>query len=299
MLKFLPRPLLGTLMAMLFVLNLLIWAVPVYALILAKVFTPKGALRDRITRGMGALAQGWMNANIHISDSLLGTRWDIQGVDGVHADGQYIIAANHQTWNDIMVLLKAFQGRAPFFKFFLKKELIWVPLLGPVWWALEYPFMQRHGREAIRANPDLARQDLEATRKACDSAREQPIMLLNFLEGTRFTPEKHDNQNSPYRYLLRPKTGALVLALQAIGEKLSTVLDVTIFYPDGACGFWDFLGGRMKRVIVRVREISVPPEFHIGDYIGDHDFRERVQAWVSRIWDEKDALIAQLQAQHA
>lgn len=299
MLKRLPRPLRVALMFVLFVLNLVTWAIPVYALIIVKLFSPKGRPRDAVTRAIAAVAQRWAQVNVIVGDAMLATEWDIDGVEGVERTGQYLVTANHQTWNDIYVLMKVFGMRAPFFKFFLKKELIWVPLLGPVWWALEYPFMQRHSKEAIAANPDLARQDLETTRRACESVRHHPILILNFLEGTRFTPVKHERQASPYDNLLRPKTGGLILALQAFGSKLSTVLDVTIFYPEGACGFWDFLGGGMRKAVVRVREITVPPEFHVGDYIGDAEFRERVQAWVSRIWEEKDALIGQLRAQYA
>ncbi|MEQ9736987.1 MAG: hypothetical protein RLN67_07140, partial [Algiphilus sp.] len=75
------------------------------------------------------------------------------------------------------------------------------------------------------------------------------------------------------------------------GEPLASSLDVTIVYPAGACGFMAFFGGKMRKVIVRVREIPVPKDFYDGDYAGDAAFRQRVHSWVSEIWAEKDQLI--------
>ncbi|MGB0213026.1 acetyltransferase [Algiphilus sp.] len=296
MLRFLPSPVCATIMFLLFVLNLLVWAVPVYVMILIKVLT-RGGWRDRVSVIMSNLAQRWARTNVLIGDWMLATQWDIEGVEKLDLSGQYLVSANHQTWNDIYVLMKTFGTDAPFFKFFIKKQLMWVPILGPVWWALDFPFMHRHSREAIAANPALATQDIETTRRACERYGDQPVMILNFLEGTRFTRAKHDAQGSPHHNLLRPKAGGLIFALQAMGEKLSSILDVTIVYPEGACGFWQFFGGRMKRVVVRVREIRVPSDFYHGDYAGDEAFRKRVQNWVSEFWSEKDQLIDSLRQQ--
>lgn len=300
MLRFLPSFVCAIIMFVLFVLNLLIWAVPVYLTIFMKLLTPAHSrARDRVSQLMAWLAQRWAGTNVRIGDLMLATQWDIEGVSRLDMRGQYLVTANHQTWNDIYVLMKAFGSKAPFFKFFLKKQLIWVPVLGPVWWGLDFPFMQRHSRAAIKANPKLAAQDLETTKRVCAEYRNQPVMILNFLEGTRFTPEKHAAQKSSYQHLLRPKTGGLIFALQAMGGKLASILDVTIFYPEGPCGFWDFFSGRMRRVIVRVREIDVPGDFYSGDYIGDAAFRSRVHAWVGTIWQEKDAALDALMQQYA
>jgi 1-acyl-sn-glycerol-3-phosphate acyltransferase len=37
------------------------------------------------------------------------------------------VVSNHQSWVDIPALVQAFNRKTPYFKFFLKKELIWVP----------------------------------------------------------------------------------------------------------------------------------------------------------------------------
>ena len=117
---------------------------------------------------------------------------------------------------------------------------------------------------------------------------------MNFVEGTRFTPEKHDAQSSPYRHLLKPKIGGLGIALATMGGQFEALLDVTIVYPHGAPTFWHLLCGRIDAVIVRVQQREIPAEMLDGDPIGDKAYRQRIGAWVEAQWAEKDALIEAL-----
>lgn len=297
MLHRMPAGVQGAIMAVILVVNTLFWATPVYAVIAFKVLMPeKSRARDRASRLAAALAQRWSLCNVWFSDRLMRVRWDIRIDAELDPRGQYLVCSNHQTWNDIFVLMKAFGRRAPFFKFFLKQELIWVPVLGPVWWGLDYPFMKRYTPSQIKRNPKLRGTDLETTRRACERFRGQPGMLLNFLEGTRFTPAKRERQQSPYRHLLRPKAGGFAFALAALGERLNSLLDVTIVYPEGAQGLWGFLSGRVRHVIVEVRQLTVPHEFYTGSYESDPDYRKRFQLWLGQLWLEKDRRIGELQA---
>lgn len=297
MLHWLPAPLLGVFSALFLVLNTLFWIVPVYSLILLKMLTPKGRLREALSRGVAWSAQHWALFNVWMTDFAMRIRWDIRMHATIDPKGQYLVCANHQTWNDILVLIKAFGRRAPFFKFFLKQELIWVPVLGLAWWGLDYPFMKRHTKEQIARNPALKGQDIETTRRACEAFRHQPALILNFLEGTRFTAAKRERQQSPYRHLLRPKSGGFAFTLSALGEQLHSLLDVTIAYPDGAKGFWDFLCGRVRRVIVEIRQLEVPRELFHGSYENDPEFRARFHAWIAALWSAKDRRIGELLAE--
>ena len=124
-----------------------------------------------------------------------------------------------------------------------------------------------------------------------------PTCVMNFAEGTRFTPAKHRAQGSPYRHLLKPKAGALALALNAMGEQFHSLLDVTIVYPGGAPDFWQFLCGDVRRIVVRVRQLPIPRDFCAGDYAEDAAFRSAFQDWLSQLWADKDREIgAVLQA---
>ncbi|MDB5969541.1 MAG: acyltransferase [Hydrocarboniphaga sp.] len=288
----------GAVMALLLVINTVFWATPVYVLIFFKLFTPVGSrARDWLSRGASALAQTWAAVNTWFVDCFLPTRWDIRIAADINAQGQYLVCSNHQSWNDIVVLMKAFGRRAPFFKFFIKQELIWVPVLGLVWWGLDYPFMKRYTPSQIKKNPALKGKDMETTRKACERFRNQPGLVLNFLEGTRFTPAKRDRQSSPYRHLLRPKAGGFAFALGALGERLNSLLDVTIVYPEGSQGLWGLLSGQIGKVVVEVRQLTVPHEFYVGNYEADSDHRKRFQLWLGQLWTEKDARISAILAE--
>ena len=297
MLRFLPAVLTVPIMFALFVTNLVFWATPIYVLILIKLITPRGPLRDRVSRAAACLAQQWAHCNVLINETLMPIDWTVRIDAELSPKGQYLVCSNHQTWNDIYVLMTTFGRRAPFFKFFIKQQLIWVPILGVAWWGLDFPFMKRSTPEEIARNPALRGQDLASTRKACERYRNQPVLILNFLEGTRFTKAKHERQQSPYKHLLKPKSGGFAFTLAALGEKLNSLLDVTIVYPDGAKGFRDFLAGRVRKVIVEVKQLRIPQDLYAGDYEGDPVFRKRFQAWIAELWSQKDRRIGELLAE--
>jgi 1-acyl-sn-glycerol-3-phosphate acyltransferase len=130
----------------------------------------------------------------------------------LEAKGHYLVLSNHQSWVDILILQKVFNRRIPFMRFFLKQQLIWVPMLGLAWWALDFPFMQRHTKSQLQKRPELAGQDIAATRKACEKFLGKPVSIMIFPEGTRFTPAKHAQQQSPFQHLLKPKSGGMAYA---------------------------------------------------------------------------------------
>ena len=295
MLMYLPAPLVGVFMMLALIGNTLFWATLLYLAVLVKLLTPKGTrVRDALSNLAAALAQQWAHCNVWIVRTLIRVEWDIRLPDGLTPQGQYLMCVNHQSWNDIFVLMQTFGKKAPFFKFFLKQELIWVPILGLCWWGLDYPFMKRYTPEQVAKNPELRGKDLETTRKACEQYKNQPVMIVNFLEGTRFSAAKRDKQQSPYTHLLKPKSGGFAFALSALGGQLNSLLDVTIVYPGGAQEFWAFMCGKMKKAVVEVRQITIPPEFFTGSYENDPEFRARFQAWIGELWAAKDRRIAEI-----
>lgn len=294
MLTFLPAPLLGVLSLLLFTLNTILWCTPLYLLLPLKLAVPNRRWREFYARLMVRIAETWIDGNNLIMNLTQRIEWDVQGLDGLQRDAWYLVSSNHQSWVDIVALQRVFNHRIPFLKFFIKQELIWVPLLGGVWWALDFPFMKRHSAAYLAKHPEAKEQDQETTRRMCARFRDTPITLLNFLEGTRFQPTKHTRQQSSYRHLLRPKTGGLAFALEALAERIRVLLDVTIIYPDGRPSFWDLMSGRVRRVIVRVRQLTIPPEFIGRDYRSDTKFRIAIHRWIGQIWTDKDALIEQL-----
>jgi len=222
------------------------------------------------------------------------TEWDVRGAENLNYNGWYLVVSNHQSWVDILVMQHLLNRKIPLLKFFIKRELVKVPFMGFAWWALDFPFLYRHNSEYLKKHPEQAGNDFEATRRACEKFATMPTSVMNFIEGTRFTKEKHEKQKSEYQHLLRPKSGGLALALSVLGDKFNSLLDITIVYPDGVPGFGDFLCGRVKRIIVRMRTIDIPKLVLHGDYENDPVFRESMHKWVQKLWSEKDKKIETL-----
>ncbi|MDE3736484.1 MULTISPECIES: acyltransferase [Pseudomonas] len=288
----------GIATTLLLLLNTLILIGPMLAIALLKLILPGQALHDACSRGVMWVAEAWAENCKRIFALLTPTRWEIRGGEGLRNDTSYLVISNHQSWVDIPALVQAFNRKAPYFKFFLKKELIWVPLLGLAFWALDYPFMKRYSKAFLDKHPEMKGKDLEITKAACEKFKRMPVTVVNYLEGTRFTPVKHANQGSPYQHLLKPKAGGVAFVLAALGEQLDAILDVTLVYPgQGVPGFWALISGQVPRVIVDIQTRELDPALWQGDYENDGEFRQYVQAWVSRLWQEKDARISQLRAE--
>ncbi len=279
----------------LLITNLVLHVLVLFVFTLLKVIVPIRAFRQVCSRVLVVIAESWIGVNSALFEVFTRIRWQVEGLGGLRRDGNYLVLCNHQSWVDIPVLQKVFNRRIPFLRFFLKQQLIWVPLLGPAWWALDFPFMKRYSRETLARHPELQGKDMQATRRACEKFRHMPVSVMNFAEGTRFTPAKHDAQSSPYRYLLRPKAGGLAFVLDAMGDALPAMLDVTIVYADGPCDLMDLIGGRVRNILVHVRERPLDATVR-GDYEQDEAFRARFQSWVNNLWTDKDAEIERLRA---
>lgn len=288
MLAFLPPIVRGVIAALLLVLNTLFWCLLLFAFALVKLLLPWRPVRMAIDPVLNGIATRWIAGNsawMHLTQR---AHWDVDGLDDLDYHGWYMVQCNHQSWVDIFVLQHLLNRRIPLLKFFLKQQLIWVPVMGLAWWALDFPFMRRHSDAYLKAHPEKRFEDLETSRRACEKFALVPTSVMNFPEGTRFTPAKHASQRSPHRHLLRPKAGALALALTVLGGKFRSMVDVTIVYPKGAPSFWQFLCGRMPEVIVRVRTLEIPDAFCNGDYAADPRHRKSIQRWLQGIWEDKD-----------
>ncbi len=283
-----------TLICLLIAASTVLHVLPLLVVAVVKALLPLDRLRKASNPILTGLAESWIGVNSWVVGRFVRTRFHVQQDAALQKDGHYLVLANHQSWVDIVVLQKVFNRRIPLLRFFLKRQLFWVPLLGLAWWALDFPFMGRHTPKQIARRPELAGRDIEATRRACEKFREIPVSIMNFVEGTRFTPAKHAKQDSPYRHLLKPKSGGAAFVLDAMGEGLHAILDVTIAYPAGRTSLMDLLANRIPDIRVHVRQRAIPAELLGGDYKNDRAFRIRFQQWINGVWQEKDGELARL-----
>jgi 1-acyl-sn-glycerol-3-phosphate acyltransferase len=291
MIHIFPGFILGIVTLILFAVNTIFCGSTLYIFIFLKIIIPVARWRALCSHVFVKIAECWIDVNSLIMRLIQRTEWDVQNIEGIRYDGSYLIIANHRSWLDIPLLQKVFNRRIPLLRFFLKRELIKVPILGLAWWALDFPFMRRYTKEELERRPELKGEDQKAVRAACAKYRSIPVSILNFLEGTRFTPFKKERQKSPYRHLLLPKAGGIAGVIAEMGLHLQGILNLTIIYSDPKVTLWDFVCGRLDRIIVRGEFIPIPIEFLSGDYTEDLVFREKFQDWVNRLWEEKDALI--------
>ena len=283
----------GVASLLLYVVNTLFWGSQLFAVAFLKFVIPLKRWRKFCTILLNGIANNWIAVNNFNQRCTAKIRWDVEGLDDLKRNEWYMVLSNHQSWVDILVLQRIFHRKIPFLKFFLKKELIWVPVLGLAWWALDFPFMKRYSQAFLEKHPHLKGRDLETTRKACEKFKTIPVSVMNFAEGTRFMAAKHKRQQSPYRNLLRPKAGGMAFVFQAMGEQLHRIVDVTIAYPGGKKSFWEFLCGKVDEIKVSVRTYPLSREL-LGDYFNDSEYRQRFQAWVNGLWEEKDRQIERM-----
>ncbi len=266
--------------------------VPIMVLIgLIKLLIPIPAVHRWCTSAVNGVAWLWTELARGLFARVGHIEWDIRGKLPNEPDRSCLLVANHQSWVDIPVIIQNFNNRVPFYKFFIKRQLIWVPLLGLAFWALEFPMMRRYTREQLEKNPELKGRDLEATKKACERFRHMPVTFINFPEGTRYRNHKHRAQNSPYDHLLRPRAGGMAFVMESMGELIDTIYNITIVYPNGTPRFIDLLTGRVGRVVVHIERIEVLPTWQQGGYQTDETFRNDFQTWVSDLWAAKDRQI--------
>ncbi len=261
---------------------------PVLTLGLLKTIIPSRKI-DEMAIG---LTNSWLGVNSWLIDHVLPEiDWQITLPTNLSLQGRYLLMCNHQSWVDTTVMQYVGLPRMPLTRFFTKWELIFIPFLGLAFKILGFPMMKRHSKEAIAKNPALKQQDLIEAKRSCANLQSQPYTLLNYLEGTRFTPKKHAEQKSTYQHLLMPKTGGLALALQILGKEIDSLMDMTIVYPDGIPTYGDFWTGRVRRIGVDIREVNLPDWVLGGDYEEDLEYRARFQAWVTQLWQDKDQRI--------
>ncbi|GIU28039.1 acyltransferase [Shewanella hafniensis] len=278
-----------------YVINTVFWTIPILLVSFIKLI-PISSLRTATSHVLDFCASAWISVNGVIERCLHPVKIELSGDTDFSTKEWYMVIANHQSWVDILILQRIFNRKIPFLKFFLKQELIFVPILGLAWWALDFPFMRRYSTAQLRKNPKLKGKDIEITRKACAKFKAKPVSVMNFVEGTRFSKAKHQKQSSQFQHLLKPKAGGMAFALSAMGEQIHKLVDVSIYYPDTVPSYWDYLTGKLPSVKVHIKVSDIDPAMR-GDYMNDRDFKISFQEQLNQIWLAKDQVLSQLASQ--
>lgn len=269
-----------------------------FALIILRFILPNNVALKWINPNIVRLCSFWVNGVLWWINRVQKQEWDIQSNVNLSMDQWYLTVSNHQSWADIFALYQVSLYKMPMAKFFIKKQLMYIPIVGQAWWALDYPFMSRYSKAYLAKHPEKAGSDLAATKKACEKFSYMPTTVVNYLEGTRFTSKKHQQTNSPYEYLLPPKAGGIAFAIQALGKKFNTLIDVTVHYHGKRPGFWEMLSGNVAKITVLVDQIEIPEQFVTMDYGNNIEHKENFKQWIHNLWLEKDKKLATLNSKN-
>lgn len=279
------------LFVLLVIVNTAITAVVVGLLALFRAVLPFRLSKVFLTRLANGQFWLWATFNLWMLNTNNKIEWTIEGEDELSRDQWYLMMSNHISWADIVIVSSVLKNKIPMTKFFLKYELLYVPFVGLACWCLDMPFMKRHSREFLIKHPERRNDDFDAINKACEKFSYVPTTLVNFVEGTRVNEGKLATVRTPYQHLLKPKTGGVAFALNAMGDLLDGIVDVTLAYPDNQeTPFTDLLKGRLTRVVVHVK-LHPMDENVSGDYFNDKTFKRRFHKWLDSQWKEKDEVL--------
>lgn len=286
------KMLIGWLSFVCYLFNTIFWVIPIVILALLKLI-PLRFSQKTFSYLIDGCAQCWVSVNTLCQNLLTPLSIELVESPSLSTKQWYMVISNHQSWVDILVLQRVLNKKIPFLKFFLKQELIFVPIIGLAWWALDFPFMKRYSKQFLVKNPHLQGKDVETTRKACRKFQHKPVSVMNFVEGTRFNQFKRDQQSAPHQNLLLPRAGGLSFAINAMEQSIDTILDVTIFYPDGIPTFWQLIRGDVRDVKVSIVTEKITTDL-IGNYQDDPAFKASFQRWLNQVWQRKQDKIEAL-----
>ncbi|OQV17189.1 1-acyl-sn-glycerol-3-phosphate acyltransferase gamma [Hypsibius exemplaris] len=177
-------------------------------------------------------------------------------------------------------------------KVYAKRSLSFVPIIGWIWRMAEIIFLDRNWQKDRSC---IVNQVAEISQYF------NPVWILLFPEGTRFTPTKHKESVefakmrgvTPLEHLLIPRTKGFVLSIQAIkesGYKIRAIYDTTIAFDTGpgtnAPTFRNVLKGLPVKAQLHVTRIpmeEVPTE------------ETACEAWLHNLFAKKDRLLDEFQ----
>ncbi|TEW52680.1 acyltransferase [Psychromonas algicola] len=276
------------------ILNTAVVSMIMVACAIAKWLIPILASQRFFSKMANQIMWCWATINKFLLTLFNNVEWQVTGNESLNKESWYLLMSNHISWTDIVVLSSLFKDSMPMTKFFVKKQLLFVPFVGLACWALDMPFMRRYSSQYLLKHPEKRIADMKSTRKACEKFQQVPTTIVNYVEGSRVTPLKQQQTDSPYQYLLKPKAGGIAYTLAAMGEQFDCILDVTLAYPQNReTPFKDLLMGKMKKIVVQINVIEITAEVQ-GDYFNDPIYKQQFQQWLSQVWQKKDQRLAEI-----
>ena len=276
----------GVLPFLAIIINLCFWIGPLTILALLRIILPFSLPRSSVYQMMTWIyyLAAWFDGILLFR--IMGIHLEVTGIEQNYSGKFYLIIANHQAWSDILIMQHLFNLKAPVVKFLAKREMIFIPLVGLICWAYDFPFLQRSSFKSSQNRN--THNDIRSLSLALTKFMRSSASIMNFVEGTRFSAAKSKRQNSPYKHLLKPKTSGLYTIFQTLGDQLDAIIDITIVYDSPRHDFWDFLCGRCKRIKIKADTITLKSASASDFSLSSLPDFETVAEWINKIWEKKD-----------
>ena len=232
-------------------------------------------------------ADTWWGFCVTGAELIYGVRVIFTGEDVPMRENALLIS-NHQQMPDIPAIMKfsKTKERLGDLKFFVKKQLKWVPGMG---WGMQF-------LDCLFIDRDWA-SDSEQIRRTFDRLvnGRVPVYLVSFVEGTRLTLPKlevaqayaRENGLTLPRHTLVPRSKGFSASVEGLRSHIAAVYDLTIAYEVGVPSLWQYLKGMVHRIHVHVRRFPIEELPQSAD-----DLRQ----WLLARWDEKNDLLEQYYA---
>jgi 1-acyl-sn-glycerol-3-phosphate acyltransferase len=227
-------------------------------------------------------ADTWWGLCVIGAEHFNGTQMIFTGEDVAMRENAMLIS-NHQQMPDIPAIMKfsKTKERLGDLKFFVKKQLKWVPGMG---WGMQF-------LDCLYIDRDWA-SDRENIRKTFASLVDGkvPVYLVSFVEGTRLTLPKlaaaqayaRDHGLTLPRHTLVPRSKGFAASVEGLRTHIDAVYDLTIAYEEAIPSLWQYIKGMVQRIHVHVRRFPVAELPESAD-----DLRR----WLMTRWKEKDQLL--------
>lgn len=189
-----------------------------------------------------------------------------------NTDNAPVVICNHRSWFDIPLVQEVITSNGPITKFLVKREIAWVPIIGWICLALDFPMLRRSKKNGGREH------DYSIIHKASKTHGDESGALLVFPEGSRFSELKKTKQASPYNHLLKPRVGGLKIIKQHAAAGTSLV-DVTINYHQKNVRIWNCLHGDPRKITITLEHYKLA---EIDD----------LETWLNDRWLEKDKMLS-------
>ncbi len=215
----------------------------------------------------------WLSVAVWWAEKICGVSFVVSG-DELMPDENAVIIGNHQSFADAVALfaLAHRHGRLGDLSYFAKDSIKYWPGLG---WGLRFV-----NCIFVKRNWNADRRRLHKTfSKITDG--DLPFWFINFVEGTRMTPEKLTNAGEYAkkcsmrvpRHVLIPRTKGFTTTIEALKDQIGAVYDMNIGYEHSLPSLWQVMKGLVSRIHIHVRRFPIEElpldENELSDWLKD------------------------------